>query len=111
MKRKKISDLNDIENVDVVLNEEDIKLLNRIFNELDTFEQITDHLELAISDNEINHAQLHQLYKIITKTVYFKTSLNRNVKRKKSIIKIFFELPEIISKKFYSFLYQDRYST
>ena len=110
MKPKKLTDIEDREITDIVLNEEEIKLLNNVFSELEDFEQITDCLETAISDNKINHAQLNNLYKIFTKTVYFKVSLNRNTKPKKGIIKTFFELPEIISKKLYS-IYHTRYTT
>jgi hypothetical protein len=108
LKSKKLIDIKDIENIDIVLNEEEIKLLNKVFYELEEFEQITDCLEKAISDNKINHTQLNQLYKILTKTVYFKISLNRNVRPKVGIVKTFFEIPEIISKKLFTYIYRTR---
>ena len=111
LKHKKFTDIEDMEIIDVVLNEEELNLLHSVFNELNDFEQITDCLEMAVSNNKINHTQLNQLYKIFTKTIYFKVSLNRNTKPKKGIIKTFFELPEIISKRFYSYFYHNRYTT
>ena len=106
---KKLQDIEDIENVDTVLTEEEVILLNKVFSELYAFDQITDDLEVALSDNKINHSQLNQLYKIFTKTVYLKVSLNRN-NPPKGFAKTFFELPEIISKKLFSIFYNIRYT-
>ena len=106
--KKTLHNLEDIENVNVVLNEEEVKLLNKVFSEFKEFDHITDDLEEAISDNKINHSQLNQILKIITKTVYFKMYLNRNSQPSKGFIHTFFELPEIISKKIYLYLYRKR---
>ena len=109
MKHNKLTDIEDCEAIDVVLDVEEIKLLNKVFDEIEDFEHITDCLERAVSDNKINHSQLNQLYKIFTKTVYLKVSLNRNTPPK-GFAKTFFELPEIISKKLFSFFYNIRYT-
>ena len=107
---KKLYNLETIENVDIILNQEELKLLNKVFYELNGFDQMTDELGKAISDNKINHLQLNQILKIITKTVYFKMELNSSSQPKKGIINTFFEIPEIISKKVHLYIYRSKFS-
>jgi hypothetical protein len=100
-----LSDLYNIENTQKILNDEEISLINNIFNEVEEFYQITDIFENALSNNQLNHQQLNKIFKAITKIAYYKTSLKANKQPKKNLVRTFFELPEIISKKIRFFLY------
>jgi hypothetical protein len=101
-----LSDLYNIENTQKILNDEEISLINNIFNEVEEFYQITDIFENALSTNQLNHQQLNKIFKAITKIAYYKTSLKAHKQPKKTLVRTFFELPEIISKKIrFFFLY------
>ena len=96
-----LSDLYNIENIQTILNEEEIQLISNIFNEIEEFNQITDTIENALSDNRTNHQQLNKIFKTIKKVAYYKTLLKIQEQPKKSLVRTFFELPEIISKKIF----------
>ena len=98
-------DLYNIENTKKILNDEEISLINNIFNEIEEFYQITDIFENALSTNQLNHQQLNKIFKTITKIAYYKASLKTHKQPKKNLVRTFFELPEIISKKIRLFLY------
>jgi hypothetical protein len=101
-----LCDLYNIENIDKILTDEEISLINNIFNEIEEFYQITDIFENALSTNQLNHQQLNKIFKIISKTAYYNTSLKKNRPKKKSLVRTFFELPEIISKKIFQYKYR-----
>ena len=101
-----LDNLYNIEDIDTILNEEEIRLINNVFNELEEFNQITDSLENALSKNLITDYQLNKIFKTIKKIVYHKTSLKMGKQAKKSLVRTFFELPEIISKKIHLLIYQ-----
>jgi hypothetical protein len=106
---KKIDPLRDLYNIDLVgkiLEEEELRLINLVFDEFDDFNQITDAMEDMISKNVINDFQLQRILKTIKKVVYYKVSLNLPSQEKKSLMRTFFELPEIISKKIHLFIYR-----
>ncbi|MFC1803737.1 hypothetical protein ACFL0D_07215 [Thermoproteota archaeon] len=102
-----LDDLDNIENIEVVLDEEELRLINLVFNEVEEFNQITDTLEQALSSNIISHYQFKKIFKTIIKVVYYKISLNMPLQAKKSLVRTFFELPEIISKKIHLFIYRN----
>jgi len=89
----------------IVLDEEELILINKVFKELQGFDQVIDDLEQALSNNLITHYQLKKIFKIMTRTVYYQISLNCSGKTEKGLARTFFELPEIISKKVRVFAY------
>ena len=99
-------DLYNIEDIQTILNDEEIRLINNVFNEMEEFNQITDTIENALSNNRTNHQQLNKIFKTIIKIAYYKTALKVREPRKKSFFKTFFELPEIISKKIHLYIYR-----
>lgn len=103
--RDPLSDLYNFENTQKILNDEEISLINNIFTQIEEFYQITDIFENALSTNQLNHQQLNKIFKTITKIAYYKTSLKIHRPPKKNLVRTFFELPEIISKKIRLFLY------
>lgn len=99
--------LDNVEDIQTVLSDEELMLINIVFSELEGFDQITDDLEKALSKNIITHNQLTKIFKIITKTVYYKISLKMNTPAKKGLARTFFELPEIISKRLRVYMYRN----
>ena len=99
-------DIYTIENVKEILNEEEIRLINNVFREIEGFTQITDTIENALSNNRTNQQQLNKIFKTITKVAYYKTSLKKHRQPKKSLVRTFFEIPEIISKKIFQYKYR-----
>ena len=99
-------DIYTIENIKEILNEEEIILINNVFSEIEGFTQITDTIENALSNNRTNQQQLNKIFKAISKVAYYKTSLNIHRQPKKSLVRTFFELPEIISKKIFQYKYR-----
>ena len=98
--------LDEIENIQTILNEEEIRLISNIFNEIEEFYQITDTIENALSDNRTNYQQLNTLFKTIKKVSYYKILQKKQDQTKKSLARTFFELPEIISKKIHLYIYR-----
>jgi hypothetical protein len=94
-----LDDLDNIENVYDVLDDEELRLINLVFQELEGFNQITDYLERALTDNRISHYQFKKIFKTMIKVVYYKVSVNTPLQPKKRLIRAFFELPETIHKK------------
>lgn len=104
-------DLYNIENIQKILNDEEISLINNVFNEIEEFYKITDIFENALSTNQLSHQQLNKIFKTITKIAYYKTSLKIRRPPKKSLVRTFFELPEIISKKIFQYKYRKNISS
>ena len=98
-KKNPIDNLDDIENIVEVLDEEELRLLNLVFKELDGFSQFTDCLEDALTYNKISQYQFKKIFKSMMKVVFYKVSLKTPLQPKKGLTKTFFELPEIIQKK------------
>ena len=96
--------LDNIENIDDTLNEEELRLINLVFEELDGFNEITDALENALTNNTISHYQFKKIFKTMIKVIYHKVSINAPKQPKKSLIRTFFEMPEIINKKIHLYL-------
>ncbi|MFC1803138.1 hypothetical protein ACFL0D_04125 [Thermoproteota archaeon] len=95
--------LDDIENVDLLLNENELILINAFYNSLESFNQITEDLEYAYSVNKFNEREIKNLFELILKVMKYKNKTKETdvTSRKKSLVRTFFELPEIISKKIY----------
>ena len=94
-----LDDFDNIENFDDVLDNEELRLINLVFEELEGVKQITDSLERALTENRISNYQFKKIFKTMIKLVYFKVSVNVPQQPKKGLIRTFFELPEIINKK------------
>ena len=101
-------DLYNIEDIQTMLNDEEIRLINTVFNDIEEVNQITDTIENALSNNRTNYQQLNKIFKTITKIAYYNTTLKVRTQPKKSIFRTFFELPEIISKKIHLYLYRSK---
>jgi len=93
--------LDDIENVDTMLDEHELDMINTFFESFDSFNQITDNLEYAISNNKLNERDIENFFELLLKVVKFKnkSKLSEEIPRKNRLIRTFFELPEIISRK------------
>ena len=98
--------LDNIENIEDVLDPEELRLINIVFDELEEFNQITDTLENALTNNMISHYQFKKIFRTIIKMVYYKVFINMPSQPKKSLVQTFFELPEIISKKIQLFIFR-----
>lgn len=101
-----LNNIYNIENINMILDEEEIKVINKLFNELEDFFQITDNIENALTDNRINYNQINTLFDTIKKVAYYKTSLKTHKAPKKNLVRTLFELPEIISKKIHIYMYR-----
>lgn len=99
-----LEQLDDIENVDQILNSEEIKIINTVFNDIDNFKQIIDSLEYALNNRILVESDFKILYASIVKMVKSRAEKKgaEERKEKRSLAKTFFELPELISKKFFT---------
>ena len=93
-----LSALDDIEEIDVILSEREIRLLNNIFSDLNDFTRIVDNIDDAISDRIIDSRDVGVLYQSISKLVNHRSKA-RWV-RKESRARWFFEFPEMIIEKY-----------
>lgn len=92
--------LDDIENVDLILDGHELDMINTFFNSFDSFNQITDNLEYAISNKNINERDIENFFELLLKVVKFKNkSRLGDIPRKNNLVRTFFELPEILFKK------------
>jgi hypothetical protein len=92
--------LDNIEVVDEILSDSEMRLINNVFKDLNDFYIITDKIDFAISENIINEADVRTLYYSILKVVNSKDKTRNKKKRKdRHILRAFFELPEIIYEK------------
>ena len=98
-----INILDDIENVDLILTEEEVKKINTLFKSIDNFNQITEQMEKVIIKNNVTESDFRILFNSVKKIVAHKVGSNlqkpSEYKRKMGLTQTFFELPEIISKK------------
>ena len=99
-----LEQLDDIENVDQILNSEEIKIINTVFNDLENFKQIIDSLEYALDNRILVESDFKTLYNSIIKIVKLRSEKKviDEQKEKRSLAKTFFELPELISKKLFT---------
>ena len=92
--------LDDVENVDSILDEHELNIINSFFNSFESFNQITDNLEYAISNKNINESDIENFFEVLLKVVKFKSkSKLGDIPRKNNLVRTFFELPEILFKK------------
>jgi hypothetical protein len=92
--------LDDIENVDSILDGHELDIINTFFNSFESFNQITDNLEYAISNKNINERDIENFFELLLKVVKFKNkSRLGELPRKNNLVRTFFELPEILFKK------------
>ena len=102
-----LDELDNIEDIKVVLDAEELRLINIVFDEIDEFIQITDALENALTNNLISNYQFKKIFRTIIKIVFYKVSLNMPLQKNKGLIQTFFELPETISKKIHLFIFRN----
>lgn len=93
-----LSALDDIEEIDTILSEREIRLLNNIFSDLKDFIKIVDNIDDAISDRTIDPRDVDVLYRSISKLVTHRS--RGRIVRKESKARWFFEFPEIIIEKY-----------
>lgn len=96
--------LDDIEQVDQILNSEEIKIINTVFNDIENFKQIVDSLDYAFNNRILVESDFKTLYGSIIKMVKLRSERKGTdeLKEKRSLAKTFFELPELISKKIFT---------
>jgi len=97
-----INILDDIENVDLILTEEEVKKINTLFKSIDNFNQITEQMEKVIIKNNVTESDFRILFNSVKKIVAHKVGNNiksSEYRRKMGLTQTFFELPEIISRK------------
>ena len=92
-----LSALDNIEEIDVILSEREIRLLNNIFSDLNDFTRIVDNIDTALSEREIDSRDVGVLYQSISKLVDHRSKARRV--RKDSSARWFFEFPEMIMEK------------
>jgi hypothetical protein len=90
--------LDDIEEIDTILSEKEIRILNNIFSDFNDFTRIIDDIDTAISDRVIDSRDVGLLYHSISKLVNHR-SKNRII-RKENRARWFFEFPEMIIEKY-----------
>jgi hypothetical protein len=93
--------LEDLENIHEILNEQEIRLVNSIFVDMNDFYNITDRVEAALSEKKIDRRDLRVLYNSILKVVIHNHHVRSNAERKnreRNYVRSFFDLPKIINK-------------
>ena len=90
--------LDDIEEIDTILSERELRLLNNIFSDLNDFIRIVDNVDDAISDRIIVSRDVGLLYQSISKLVNHRRK--GRIVRKESRARWFFEFPEMIIEKY-----------
>jgi hypothetical protein len=93
--------LDDIENVNLILDEHELAIINSFFKSFESFNQITDNLEYAVSNNQLNERDIERFFDLLLKVVRFKKKSKQREKThsKNSLVRTFFELPEILFKR------------
>lgn len=95
-----INMLHDIEDIDTVLNKDELKIINSLFNSIDNFNQLTDSIEKGLIKNKLNEYQIKMLFNSIIKVANYKKYERKHEKPEKlGLTKTFFELPEIITRR------------
>jgi len=92
--------LEDVEKIHEILNEQEIRLVNSIFVDMNDFYNITDRVEAALSEKKIDRRDLRVLYNSILKVVIHNhhVRVNAGKKGERNYVRSFFDLPEIINK-------------
>jgi len=90
--------LDDIEEIDTILSEREIRILNNIFSDLNDFTRIVDNIDDAISDRIIDSRDVGLLYQSISKLVNHRSK--GRIVRKENRALWFFEFPEMIIEKY-----------
>ena len=88
--------LEDMENIQEILNDQEIRLLNNIFVDMKDFYLITDCIEIALSERRIDKRDLRDLYNSILKVVMHNHKIRRVEERDDNYMRAFFNLPERI---------------
>lgn len=86
--------LEDMENLQEILNDQEIRLLKNIFVDMKDFYLITDCIEIALSERKIDRRDLRVLYNSILKVVMH--NVRRVEEKDDKYMRAFFNLPEII---------------
>ncbi len=86
--------LEDMENLEEILDDQEIRLLNNIFADMKDFYLITDCIETALSERIIDRRDLRVLYNSILKVVMH--NVRRVEEKDNNYVRAFFNLPEII---------------
>jgi hypothetical protein len=94
--------LHDIEDVNSVLTEEEIGKINRMFESIEEFNQITEYLEKNITENRLKERDLKTLYDIVSKLTIHREKPKETYLKNIGLTQAFFELPEILSKRLFS---------
>jgi len=97
---KPLKMLEEIENIQEILTDSEIRLVNNVFFNMEDFYRITENIEMALSDNKIDRRDLRVLYNSILKVVIhkYKIKVTEEKQKKHNYIRTFFDLPEIINK-------------
>ena len=92
--------LEDIENIQEILNDQEMRLVNNIFVDMKDFYRITECIELALFERKIDRRDLRVLYNSILKVVmhYYHVRTAEEKQNKRNYLRVFFDLPEIINK-------------
>jgi hypothetical protein len=97
---KPLDGLDNIEDIDHILSEEDLRIINKVFDSTDHFYQIIDTFENALSNKDIEKKEMKRALFSISKILNYKriTSRTKNQKKKRSLLfRLLFELPELIT--------------
>ena len=93
-----LSQLDDIEEMDTILSESEIRLLNNIFSNLNDFTKIVDDIDEAILEGIIDTKDVSIMYQSIMKLV--KHRCKTRIFCKESKARWFFEFLEMIREKY-----------
>jgi len=92
--------LEEIENIQEILNDQEMRLVNNIFVDMKDFYRITEYIELALSEKKIDRRDLRVLYNSILKVVMqnYHVRTVEEKQKKRNYLRVFFDLPEILNK-------------
>ena len=92
--------LEDIENIQVILDDQERRLVNDVFVDMKDFYRMTECIELALSERRIERRDLRVLYGSILKVVMhsYHVRTAEEKQKKPNYLRAFFDLPEILNK-------------
>jgi hypothetical protein len=92
--------LEDIENIQEILDDQEMRLVNNIFVDMKEFYRITECIELALLERKIDRRDLRVLYNSILKVVMhnYHVRMAEEKQKKRNYLRVFFDLPEILNK-------------
>jgi len=95
-----LSILEDIENIQEILSDQEIRLVNNIFVDMIDFYRITECIELALSEKKIDRRDLRVFYNSILKVVMhnYHVQLAEKKQNERNYLRVFFDLPEILNE-------------